>query len=357
MTTAEQTHQGLELYPWLTTIFEDFVSKGVPNSLLIHGEKDIGKLNFALYLANYLICESPSNRGPCFNCPACHWYKKANHPDFFAILPEDAYHLLPFEVDESVAKSASEDKKLSKSIKIDQVRDILAVNTLGSYRGGKRVVLIYPIEAMGVEAANCLLKTLEEPSQDLMYILVSHRLDNILPTIRSRCRLLGIPKPSSKDVIPWILQKTSGENTRTQKFSEKQLEALFIELGRSPLKVLPFLQGVSFNSQLMLSELSKGRALDHGKLVDLLGSSQLADLLGCLQKWCIDLYMVYSGLSPRYYPQSAEVLQKRVQSVDINGLNLFLKTLIQEIKLTSHPLFPKIQLESILTKYTQIFRN
>jgi len=345
--------QGLDLYPWFKKFYQEFVGNGVPNSLLIYGEKDIGKLNFALYLANYLLCENKKNGNPCFECQACKWYSMTNHPDFFPILPEDSYDLLPFKVNpETIVGSASDDKKQSKYIRIDQVRDILSVNELSSYRGGMRVILIYPVEAMRVEAANCLLKSLEEPGSNVFYILVSHRLESILPTIRSRCRLLALPKPAQDISIDWLTKQD-----RLSNLSKHHLEAQFLEMERSPLRVLQASEGKSFNSSQMLDELSNLNGIDHTRCVDLLNQGQLSDILVCLQKWCIDLYMVYSGLLPRYFPSREGVLHQKVQNLDINGLNQFLKILVQELKLSTHPLFPKVQLESVLSKYAQLFKS
>ncbi len=343
----------IHLYPWFEDFYQEFVINGVPNSLLIYGEKDIGKLNFALYLANYLICENKTNHKPCLKCQACRWYSMANHPDFFSILPEDSYHLLPFAVNpDAVVSTSSEDKKQSKYIRIDQVRDILSVNELSSYRGGMRVILIYPVESMRVEAANCLLKSLEEPAENVFYILVTHRLESILPTIRSRCRLLALPKPSQELSIPWLSEQAQLSNK-----SQSEIEALFLEMGRSPLKVLNAIDGNSFNSTLMLNELCSSSSLDHTKFIDLLSHAELSDLLTCLQKWCIDLYMVYSGVSPRYFPDKKLILKDKVNKLDILELNRFLKLLIQELKLTTHPLFPKVQLEAVLSKYAQLFKS
>ena len=67
--------------------------------------------------------------------------------------------------------------------------------------------------------------------------------------------------------------------------------------------------------------------------------------------------MVYSGILPRYFPSRVDVLRQKANNIDIIGLNQFLKILIQELKLSSHPLFPKVQLESVLSKYAQLFKS
>lgn len=349
---TEVVTQEISLYPWLKESFHQLINNPIPNSLLIYGEKDIGKLNLAIYIANYLICENSNDNGPCHHCNACNWFLRANHPDFFAILPEDSYHLLPFDVDEeNLQKSTSEDKKPSKYIRIDQVRDVISVNELGSYRGGKRVILIYPVESMRMEAANSLLKSLEEPNSKVIYLLVTHQLDGILPTIRSRCRLLGVPKPPVDISLDWL-----SSQEQFQKIAREELKKLFFEVGRSPLKLISPSKFKPFNSKVILDELSREGVLVHRYIVESLSQFELKDILTCLQKWCIDLYMVYPGLEPRYYPQYKRSMLRKVAKINYSQLGNFLQFLIRELKLSSHPLFPKIQLEAILTKYSQLFR-
>ena len=72
------------------------------------------------------------------------------------------------------------------------------------HRGRQRVVLINPVEALQAVSANTLLKTLEEPPTSTLFILVSDRLDRILPTIRSRCRLIALPRPHKEQALAWL---------------------------------------------------------------------------------------------------------------------------------------------------------
>ena len=341
-------NQASFLYPWLVESFQSLTQHPIPNSLLIHGEKDIGKLQYGLELANYLLCESTANR-PCHTCDACHWVAKGAHPDLFVITPQNLKYLLPFDTDEGDEASESEDKKQSKFIRIEQIRQVIAKNELGSYRGGKRVVLIYPVEAMQAEAANCLLKTLEEPSAQLHFILITSHLEKILPTIRSRCQFSAIPKPSHPIASQWL--KDQLPETLTQEKIDQQL-ALY---AGSPLKVIQSIDHKTFDELTVVNELSKFKLLQSGVIIEQLQQHTLFDILNCIYKWSIDLNLVAFGLEPRYFPHLASTMKSQTQQVSKATLQQFISHLRDDIRLANHPLFPKVQLDTLLMKYKQLF--
>ena len=86
--------------------------------------------------------------------------------------------------------SSSKKKAPSKIIRMEQVRGLIEAVGVGTHRAGLRVVVVYPLDALQTEGANALLKTLEEPPADMLFLLVSHAPGRLLPTIRSRCRTL-----------------------------------------------------------------------------------------------------------------------------------------------------------------------
>ena len=122
-------------------------------------------------------------------------------------MPETHRKLLPqadFESEDTSKRGkASKDdsdgepseKKEKKNISIEETRIAIESLSIGSHRGGHRVILIYPLELLRSDAANTLLKSLEEPPANTIFILLADRVDRVLPTIRSRCRLLTAPRP------------------------------------------------------------------------------------------------------------------------------------------------------------------
>ena len=106
------------LYPWNATFFSQFKQQSIPQALLFFGEQAIGKFNFSMHLANYLVCEGTHDK-PCQQCQACHWFSQANHPDFFPVLPENQSYLLEthLQLEIDLDKKDVSDKKLSKFIR------------------------------------------------------------------------------------------------------------------------------------------------------------------------------------------------------------------------------------------------
>jgi len=334
------------LYPWLNTPFMELTRQSVPHSLLLFGEKDLGKLQFGLELARFLLCEAPDAK-PCGQCEACHWVAHGNHPDFFVIVPQNIKHLLPFETEDPV--EGDDEKKLSKFIRIEQIRQVISRNELGSYRGGKRVVLIYPIEAMQQEAANCLLKTLEEPSENLYFILITHKLESILPTIRSRCSLFAIGKPEKELAKTWLktqLPKTVDDAEILQRLSQQ---------AGSPLRVLQNLDKNSLDELLFVNELVRFQHINISVPIEFLSQYSLLELLNCLFKWMVDINFVSFQLAPRYFPQYEPQMAVAVSKLNRQQFQQFMSSLKEDLRLATHPLFPKVQLDAILTRYKLLF--
>ncbi|WP_010114932.1 DNA polymerase III subunit delta', partial [Burkholderia oklahomensis] len=199
------------IYPWQTDDWNRLQALRAhwPHALLLYGQAGIGKLAFARHLAKGFLCETPHESGePCGACAACTWFEQGNHPDYRIVVPEALAGELPGAADEPKAGDADEGGKKtktpSKEIKIEQVRALVDFCGIASHRGGARVVVLYPAEALNVAAANALLKTLEEPSAGVVFLLVSARIDRLLPTIVSRCRQWPMTVPAPDAAAAWL---------------------------------------------------------------------------------------------------------------------------------------------------------
>lgn len=193
------------IYPWLIVPWKTLQSKRerMPHALLIHGAQGIGKLQLAETLAQSLLCESAGADGaPCGMCPGCRWLAAGSHPDFRRVEPE-ALARLPA-ADDPEEPAPARTAKPSQEIKVDQIRALDDFLNLKSHRAGRRVALIHPAEAMNPNAANALLKGLEEPPGQAQFILVSHRPARLLPTLRSRCVAVPVPVPEPEAALAWL---------------------------------------------------------------------------------------------------------------------------------------------------------
>ena len=150
----------------------------IGQSLLMAGPRGVGKHSFAIALAQALNCERVELGEPCGDCVPCRKIARGEHADVRTILRESQDPLV---------------KKESKSqfIKIEQTRSLSEQAQFRPYEGRRRVFIIDDAEWLMNQAANSLLKTLEEPPDTSLLILITSKPFSLLDTIRSRCLLLS----------------------------------------------------------------------------------------------------------------------------------------------------------------------
>jgi len=368
--------------PWLASLWESLDLTAFPNAILLHGQSGIGKFEFSIQLAKALLCESSggTESKPCNHCEACHWFDSGNHPDFIALVPETHRKLLPhgdFETDGDApkkSKSARDDpdsdvaeKKEKKNISIEEARSAIEGLSIGTHRGGNRVILIYPLEMLRPDSANTLLKSLEEPPASTIFILLADRLDRVLPTIRSRCRLLSAPRPDRASGLSWLrvqLPRISGA-----KINDADIESIYDEQGGAPYAVFESLLArhnkdekneltIAIQaSRYILQAMSQGVRINWLDAAEKTSKAQFSILLATMQRWVSDVQAVGNGSSPRYYPKHESTLKALSQQARTPKLLRFWKSLLQARRSENHPLATRIQLEALLSQYQQIFED
>ena len=211
--------------PWQGELWKQLVEwrARLPHALLLHGARGVGKRHVLKAFAQLLLCESPRDATPCGECAGCQLLAADNHPDLRWLVPAAQ---MPERDDADEGDAAAAPKagraagaaKPGREIVIDQVRKISEFLSISSHRGGRRVVLLMPAEALNAPAANALLKVLEEPPPDTVFLAASDQLDAVLPTIRSRCVLLRAPMPSRLDALAWL--RAAGVEQAESKLAE-----------------------------------------------------------------------------------------------------------------------------------------
>lgn len=271
----------------------------LPHALLIDGQKGLGKFELARHFAASLLCEAPvaADGRACGTCLACRWLGQGNHPDFRLLQPE----ALTDAVDTEEGK-----KKASQQITIDQIRALDDFLTVGTHRGGVRVVLVNPAEAMNRNTANSLLKSLEEPLPGTLFMLVSGEPIRLLPTIRSRCQRVPVPLPAP-ELATQVLAEAGLADAR---------EWLALAGGAPGLALTLAQGGQGAWLALVIRHLQPGQRSDPlaaaGDLDKLIkaekGKLTLRQVVDVFQKWIVDLNLVKSGLAVRYFlPQQATI--------------------------------------------------
>lgn len=199
-----------DIYPWQQALWSQLGGRAQhAHAYLLYGPAGIGKRALAEHWAAQLLCQRPAAAGACGECKACQLLAAGTHPDYFVLEPEEA----------------------EKPIRVDQVRDLVGFVVQTAQLGGRKVVLLEPAEAMNVNAANALLKSLEEPSGDTVLLLISHQPSRLLPTIKSRCVQQACPLPGAAASLEWLARALPDEPAEA-------LEELLALSGGSPLTAL-----------------------------------------------------------------------------------------------------------------------
>ncbi|HMU67527.1 MAG TPA: DNA polymerase III subunit delta' [Cellvibrionaceae bacterium] len=178
-----------DVLPWLQPIWQQLTQmmqlNRLPAGLLLTAAEGVGAAEFARAFARILLCEAPREMNSCGVCAGCLLLANHNHPDIFILSPEED----------------------SKVIKIAQIRALNEFIANTAQQSGRKVVVIDPADAMNINAANALLKNLEEPIGQTYFILVSVNPSRLLATIKSRCTRIALPTPLWAEGLAWLNQQ------------------------------------------------------------------------------------------------------------------------------------------------------
>jgi DNA polymerase-3 subunit delta' len=158
--------------------------ESLPPSLIFAGPDGVGKRAAAVALAQLVNCATPVEHDACGTCASCTRIARFVHADVLLVEPGD-----------------------TGVIKVDQVREVIERTAYRPFEGRRRVVIVDEADALMSEAQNALLKTLEEPPAASMFVLVTARPDELLPTVRSRCQRLRFGRLSPGDIAAVLMER------------------------------------------------------------------------------------------------------------------------------------------------------
>lgn len=283
--------------PWLQEAWERLnkvrVQGRLPHALLLIGQDGLGKRILAERLAAALLCEQPGADGrPCGHCSACGWLQADTHPDLLLLEPEET----------------------GKAIKVDQVRRLCRELGMTSHGGRYKIAIVHPADAMNVNAANSLLKTLEEPTDSTLLVLLSAAPGRLPATIRSRCQRVQINVPDGALALHWL--ESAG--------TAKSEAAHFLKLASgAPLKAHRLAQ--SDSSEVRLDHLAQLQAVFDAKMDPLQAA---ADWMGETERQGLEWWRTWLEEMVRWKmagqvpvePGVAQMLHQIVKAVDCRQL-------------------------------------
>lgn len=338
----------IKTFPWQKELMQTLLAmRGrLPNGILIYGARGIGTFQAACAFGASLMCTSPNPDGSrCGHCKGCRMVDSNTHPDLrfvvseFECVANGMQFLLPEDV--------SEKKTLSREILIGQTRELGDFFGLKSHEGGNRVVIVYPADKLRAEAAASLLKSLEEPPENTIFILVADEIDRVLATIRSRCRLVRAQSPSREEAAAWL----SAQGVANP-------EAKLVETAGMPLPALvedPRYAMSEDSRKKLLAYLAKGAAggaLEATSAVD--KDMTIAAAAMVFSRWAWDLASAASGGPVRYFPAYEKAIAATAAAADPARLYQWINSVRDVRRAAEHTLNAKVVIEAVLLSYARL---
>lgn len=322
------------LYPWTEQQWQQLQTRRqqqqLPHALLLSGARGLGKRDFAIALAKSMLCTAPQPDGTaCGQCRHCQQFEAGSHPDFYLLEPEEA----------------------GKQIKIDQVRQLGQALALVSHQGGYRVAIIHPAENMNLAAANSLLKTLEEPPQNTLLMLVTAQPSQLPATILSRCQKIMFTAPERSNSLAWLKNEHS--------INEQDASVALAIARNAPLAALDYakseqieLRNTLFRSLVEIAEHEQPalQAMKPWLKLDLF------EPINWLYGWISDLIRARLMPGAQLYNQDlSQDLHNLAQRVDLKGLFGLQDEVNQVLRYPRAPFNPQLVMENLILGWEQLF--
>ena len=330
-------------YPWHHALWRGLTARRerLPHALLLQGPRGLGKAALAARLARALLCLQPAADGEaCGVCKSCRLFASGTHPDFVKVLPAEE----------------------GKAILVDQIRALSGFFYLRPHTAARKIAIITPAEAMNLNAANSLLKVLEEPPLGSVLVLVSSQPASLPVTVRSRCSRLDFAVPPRELTLGWFAGLAN---------KPEQAE-LYLELaGGAPLLALALAEAGFLEQRERLLE-------DMDKL-----STGADTPLACAARWkqwdaerCLSWLLGFAadviklamlaaahrkqgggagGLSLAN-PDARDRLQAMAERLNLSQMFSFFDIVSQARKLLSGPLDELLLLEDVLIRWSRLSR-
>jgi DNA polymerase-3 subunit delta' len=324
-----------ELLPWNSDLWARFdrarASGKLSHAILLQGPAGLGKVGFARLVVQALLCEQPAEAGlPCTVCRRCRQVMAGSHPDVRTVEPEPD----------------------RKTIRVEQARALIDFLDLTSQYAGYKIALISPAERLTIPAANCLLKTLEEPPAGTVLVLVTDAPARLPVTLRSRCQTVSFRLPDRRQAEVWLADRVEHDVAET---------TLALCLGGgAPLTALRFLAADSREQYAGLIacfiDIGQGR-LDPVAAAAEWEKTDLVFFLGLLSSWYTDLMRlkIHPGGSPLYHPDRTREIRNLSARVNAERLSDCHRAAQLTLELCDTGLAQRLMVEQSLLNLSALF--
>jgi DNA polymerase III subunit delta' len=277
--------------PWLEEPLRRALRQQRSHALLVQAAEGVGALQFEVTLAQAWLCEAADDARPCGMCGSCRLVQSRTHPDLHVLLPEALRMAIHWGGggDDETPDTGKANRRPSRQIRIDEVRAAIDWIVQTSSRGRAKVLVLHPAEAMNPQAANALLKTLEEPPGQARLLLGTTDAARLLPTLRSRCQRMRLGAPGVEAACTWLEQQGLDDAA-----------ALLAAAGGAPLDA----QALAALGLGGAAWLSLPRAVAQGRAAPFAGWP-VPRVVDTLQKICHDAMVQAAGGTPRYFGPDA----------------------------------------------------
>lgn len=306
----------------------------VANGYIFCGPKGSGKSTTAAVFSRALNCKCEGQDKPCGACTSCKKFDSGNHPNIEIIKPTGA------------------------SIKIKQIREIIANVAKKPFESGYKVVILEDADKMTQDAQDAFLKTLEEPPANTIFILLVQNHNSLLPTVVSRCQLFNMRKVSTQQIESYLLNKY---NYDKEQISFAAVSANGI-IGRAmEMHNNKELQELRQLYVSLVSKISDGSYAELSAAAGELAESREAaeKLLDFMLSWYRDVLISKQDCEKQILVNSdkADVIMRQGEKLDENKLNRIIDVIKRTISYINHNVGTKNSIDSMLLNIMEVYNG
>lgn len=306
----------------------------VANAYIFCGSKGSGKSMTANIFAKALNCRSEGSEKPCCSCTSCKKFDSGNHPNIDIIKPSGA------------------------SIKIKQIREVIAQVSKKPFESGYKVLIIDDADKMTQEAQDAFLKTLEEPPANTVFILLAENQNSLLPTVISRCQVFFLKKVSKQQIEDYLMGKFSCDNDQINFAATYANGIIGIAIDMLNDQELQKLRKLHVN---LASRLNSGSYIELTAAASELSAAKedAVRLLDFMLSWHRDILITKQGCKEQLLVNSdnADIIKRQAGLLNEKRIYRIIDAIKHTISYVNHNVGIKNSIDSMLLNIMEVYNG